>query len=193
MRWWGCPRERAGDVEGKEQILDVFPLWASTLCSSSLWICCVIHITISSLIHVDRKWAWLRRSVLDYLGRYAAPKGDLKSTSPSEEAILVWDQLQRVGKRNLAVATFLSWQVDLCLQRFPPSFRKLHMYLCKLHKNVGPLCCSQGKGSVWVWDGSKQAIPICCLWSKGGGRQKEWLSCGAAEERDGSESEVRQK
>lgn len=42
------------------------------------------------------------------------------------------------------------------------------MYLCKLHKNVGPLCCSQGKGSVWVWDGSKQAIPICCLWSKGG-------------------------
>lgn len=140
-----------------------------------------------------RKWAWLRRSVLDYLGRYAAPKGDLKSTSPSEEAILVWDQLQRVGKRNLAVATFLSWQVDLCLQRFPPSFRKLHMYLCKLHKNVGPLCCSQGKGSVWVWDGSKQAIPICCLWSKGGGRQKEWLSCGAAEERDGSESEVRQK
>lgn len=90
--------------------------------------------------------------------------GDLKSTSPSKEAILVWDQLQRVGKRNLGMATFLSWQVDL-LQRLPPSFRKLHVYLCKLHKNVGSLCCSPGKSSVWVWGGFKQAYPhaVCGL------------------------------
>lgn len=132
--------------------------------------------------------------MLDYLGRYAAPKGDLKSTSPSEEAILVWNQLQRVGKRNLAVATFLSWQVDLCLQRFPPSFRKLHMYLCKLHKNVGP--CAAPKGKVLSGCGmdlNKQYPYAVCGLRGVGGRQKEWLSCGAAEKRDGSESEVKQK
>lgn len=61
-------------------------------------------------------------------------------TSPSEEAILVWDQLEWVGKRNLGVATFLSWQVNL-LQRLSPFLQetaRVPVQTCdaKLHRNV---------------------------------------------------------
>lgn len=54
------------------------------------------------------------------------------------------------------------------------------MYLCQLviamlHKNVasgqscGPLCCSQGRGFVWVWDKSKQAYTCVIGGLKGRG------------------------
>lgn len=76
----------------------------------------------------SRKQAWLRRVRLDDLGSCAAPKRKGKSKmglferqrgAPPllrKEAILAWDQLQRVGERNLGLASSLIWQADL-LQR----------------------------------------------------------------------------
>lgn len=77
--------------------------------------------------------------------------------------------------------TFLSRQVNL-LQRLPPSFGEtadVPVPACDamLHKNVasgqscGPLCCSERRGSVWVWDGSKQVYTCVVGGLKGRGAE----------------------